>query len=111
MEDLLLDQVATVCVKQMSMSIEGILSVCFVPLLTVVLLTLWFRFVVRSEVDKYFSVLLFPKYCFSLSRSPSTSTMALTNVLLLSQIAGYVMGLILSLCVVVPMSMHQDEFK
>lgn len=106
MEDLLFDQVATVCVKQMSMSIEGILSVCFVPLLT-----LWFSFVVISEVDKYFSVLLFPKYCFFLSRSPSTSTMALTNVLLLSQIAGYVMGLILSLCVVVPMSMHQDEFK
>ncbi|KAJ2944710.1 hypothetical protein O0L34_g4068 [Tuta absoluta] len=37
--------------------------------------------------------------------------MALTNVLLLSQIAGYVIGLILSLCVVVPMSMHQDEFN
>ncbi|XP_012545482.1 transmembrane protein 179 [Bombyx mandarina] len=37
--------------------------------------------------------------------------MALTNVLLLSQIAGYLMGLILSLCVIVPMSMHQDEFS
>ncbi|KAJ8723607.1 hypothetical protein PYW07_007587 [Mythimna separata] len=37
--------------------------------------------------------------------------MALTNVLLLSQIAGYVIGLILSLCIIVPMSMHQDEFK
>ncbi|OWR40867.1 hypothetical protein KGM_212825 [Danaus plexippus plexippus] len=37
--------------------------------------------------------------------------MALTNVLLLSQIAGYVIGLILSLCIIVPMSMHQDEFS
>ncbi|CAH2238129.1 transmembrane protein 179 [Pararge aegeria] len=37
--------------------------------------------------------------------------MALTNVLLLSQIAGYVIGLILSLCIIVPMGMHQDEFK
>ncbi|CAK1583920.1 unnamed protein product [Parnassius mnemosyne] len=36
--------------------------------------------------------------------------MVLTNVLLLSQIAGYVIGLILSLCIIVPMSMHQDEF-
>lgn len=37
--------------------------------------------------------------------------MALTNVLLLSQIAGYVVALILSLCIVVPMSLHQDEFR
>lgn len=37
--------------------------------------------------------------------------MALTNVLLLSQIAGYLMGLILSFCIVVPMSMHQNEFN
>ncbi|XP_075983021.1 transmembrane protein 179-like [Anticarsia gemmatalis] len=37
--------------------------------------------------------------------------MALTNVLLLSQIAGHVIGLILSLCIIVPMSMHQDEFN
>lgn len=37
--------------------------------------------------------------------------MALTNVLLLSQIAGYLMGFILSLCIVVPMSMHQHEFN
>ncbi|XP_053613552.1 transmembrane protein 179 isoform X2 [Plodia interpunctella] len=37
--------------------------------------------------------------------------MALTNVLLLSQIAGYVICLILSLCIAVPMSMHQDEFS
>ncbi|CAG4956830.1 unnamed protein product [Colias eurytheme] len=37
--------------------------------------------------------------------------MALTNVLLLSQIAGYVFGLILSLCIIVPLSMHQDEFS
>ncbi|KAM3959352.1 transmembrane protein 179 [Aphomia sociella] len=37
--------------------------------------------------------------------------MALTNVLLLSQIAGYVIGFILSLCIIVPMSMHQDEFS
>ncbi|XP_069689779.1 transmembrane protein 179 [Periplaneta americana] len=37
--------------------------------------------------------------------------MALTNILLLSQIAGYVIALILSLCIAVPMSLHQDEFK
>ncbi|XP_041969546.1 transmembrane protein 179 [Aricia agestis] len=37
--------------------------------------------------------------------------MALTNVLLLSQIAAYVIGLIFSLCIIVPMSMHQDEFN
>lgn len=37
--------------------------------------------------------------------------MGLTNVLLLSQIAGHVIGLILSLCIIVPMSMHQNEFK
>ncbi|XP_026756555.1 transmembrane protein 179 [Galleria mellonella] len=37
--------------------------------------------------------------------------MALTNVLLLSQIAGYVIGFILSLCIIVPLSMHQDEFS
>ncbi|XP_047033631.1 transmembrane protein 179 [Helicoverpa zea] len=37
--------------------------------------------------------------------------MALTNVLLVSQIAGYVVGLILSLCIIVPMSMHLDEFN
>ncbi|XP_026332824.1 transmembrane protein 179 [Hyposmocoma kahamanoa] len=37
--------------------------------------------------------------------------MAITNVLLLSQITGYVIGLILSLCIIVPMSMHQDEFN
>ncbi|CAH2983599.1 unnamed protein product [Chilo suppressalis] len=37
--------------------------------------------------------------------------MALTNVLLLSQITGYIIGLILSLCLIVPMSMHQDEFN
>lgn len=37
--------------------------------------------------------------------------MALSNILLLSQIAGYVIGLILSLCIVVPMSLHQDEFR
>ncbi|VVC87813.1 unnamed protein product [Leptidea sinapis] len=37
--------------------------------------------------------------------------MALTNVLLLSQIAGYVIGLILSLCIMVPLSMHQNEFS
>ncbi|XP_072929601.1 transmembrane protein 179 [Epargyreus clarus] len=36
--------------------------------------------------------------------------MALTNVLLLSQIAGYIIGLILSLCIIVPMGMHQNEF-
>ncbi|KAI4477853.1 transmembrane protein 179 [Polistes fuscatus] len=37
--------------------------------------------------------------------------MALTNILLLSQIAGYVVALILSLCIIVPMSLHQDEFQ
>lgn len=37
--------------------------------------------------------------------------MAFSNIVLLSQIAGYVVALILSLCIVVPMSMHQDEFK
>ncbi|XP_063222014.1 transmembrane protein 179 [Bacillus rossius redtenbacheri] len=37
--------------------------------------------------------------------------MALTNVLLLSQIAGYVIAFILSVCIVVPMSFHQEEFK
>ncbi|XP_037963408.2 transmembrane protein 179 [Plutella xylostella] len=37
--------------------------------------------------------------------------MALTNVLLLSQIAGYIISLILSLCIIVPMSMHQHEFS
>lgn len=41
----------------------------------------------------------------------NTRTMALTNVLLISQVAGYVATLILSLCVIVPMSLHQDEFK
>jgi len=37
--------------------------------------------------------------------------MALTNILLVSQIAGYVIALILSLCITVPMSLHQDEFR
>ncbi|XP_014232575.1 transmembrane protein 179 [Trichogramma pretiosum] len=37
--------------------------------------------------------------------------MAFTNVLLLSQIAGYVVALILSLCVIVPMSLHINEFR
>lgn len=37
--------------------------------------------------------------------------MALTNILLLNQIAGYVVALILSLCIIVPMSLHQDEFR
>ncbi|XP_012275677.1 transmembrane protein 179 [Orussus abietinus] len=37
--------------------------------------------------------------------------MALSNILLLSQIAGYVVALILSLCIIVPMSLHQDEFR
>ncbi|XP_011310098.1 transmembrane protein 179 [Fopius arisanus] len=37
--------------------------------------------------------------------------MALTNVLLISQIAGYVVALILSLCIFVPISLHQYEFK
>ncbi|XP_073987203.1 transmembrane protein 179 [Rhodnius prolixus] len=33
------------------------------------------------------------------------------NLILLSQIAGYVIAFILSLCIAVPMSMHQDEFR
>lgn len=37
--------------------------------------------------------------------------MALSNVVLLSQIAGYIVALILSLCVIVPMSLHQDDFR
>ncbi|KYQ58422.1 hypothetical protein ALC60_02586 [Trachymyrmex zeteki] len=37
--------------------------------------------------------------------------MTLSNILLLSQIAGYVVALILSLCIIVPMSLHQDEFR
>lgn len=38
-------------------------------------------------------------------------TMALANVLLLSQIAGHVVALILSLCIFVPLSLHLDHFK
>ncbi|GLV40617.1 uncharacterized protein CBL_04419 [Carabus blaptoides fortunei] len=37
--------------------------------------------------------------------------MALGNIVLLCQIAGYVIASILSLCIVVPMSLHQDEFR
>ncbi|XP_050510152.1 transmembrane protein 179 [Diabrotica virgifera virgifera] len=37
--------------------------------------------------------------------------MALTNILLLSQIAGYFIAFILSLCIVVPMAWHQEDFK
>lgn len=37
--------------------------------------------------------------------------MALSNIVLLSQIAGYVIASILSLCIIVPMSLHQDEFR
>ncbi|KAJ8674324.1 hypothetical protein QAD02_005586 [Eretmocerus hayati] len=37
--------------------------------------------------------------------------MALTNVLLLSQIAGYIIALILSLCIIVPIALHQNEFR
>jgi hypothetical protein len=37
--------------------------------------------------------------------------MALSNIVLISQIAGYVIAFILSLCIVVPMSLHQDEFR
>ncbi|XP_063976528.1 transmembrane protein 179 [Diachasmimorpha longicaudata] len=37
--------------------------------------------------------------------------MALTNVLLISQVAGYVVALILSLCIIVPMSLHQEDFN
>lgn len=37
--------------------------------------------------------------------------MSLSNVILLSQIAGYAIALILALCVMVPMSLQQDEFR
>ncbi|KAF7987169.1 hypothetical protein HCN44_011475 [Aphidius gifuensis] len=37
--------------------------------------------------------------------------MALINVLLISQVASYVVALILSFCIVVPMSLHQKEFR
>lgn len=37
--------------------------------------------------------------------------MALSNLLLLSQITGYVIAFILSLCITIPMSIHQDEFR
>ncbi|OAD56934.1 hypothetical protein WN48_02459 [Eufriesea mexicana] len=37
--------------------------------------------------------------------------MALTNILLLSQISGYVVALVLSLCIIIPMSLHQEEFR
>uniref|UniRef100_A0A0A9Y7G5 Transmembrane protein 179 n=1 Tax=Lygus hesperus TaxID=30085 RepID=A0A0A9Y7G5_LYGHE len=37
--------------------------------------------------------------------------MSLNNIILLSQIAGYVVAFILSLCIVVPMTLHQDEFR
>ncbi|KAG6799205.1 transmembrane protein 179 [Apis laboriosa] len=37
--------------------------------------------------------------------------MALTNILLLSQISGYVVALVLSLCIIIPMSLHEDEFR
>ncbi|XP_014205819.1 transmembrane protein 179 [Copidosoma floridanum] len=37
--------------------------------------------------------------------------MAFTNILLLSQVAGYIVALILSLCIIVPMSLHEDEFR
>ncbi|KAK6635266.1 hypothetical protein RUM44_000517 [Polyplax serrata] len=37
--------------------------------------------------------------------------MAIRNILLLSQLTGYIIALILSLCITIPMSLHQDEFK
>ncbi|XP_076656653.1 transmembrane protein 179 [Halictus rubicundus] len=37
--------------------------------------------------------------------------MALTNILLLSQISGYIVAFILSLCIIIPMGLHQDEFR
>ncbi|KAL1460516.1 hypothetical protein WDU94_012493 [Cyamophila willieti] len=37
--------------------------------------------------------------------------MVLTNKLLLWQIACYVIAWILSLCIIIPMTLHQDEFK
>lgn len=33
------------------------------------------------------------------------------NIILVSQICGYVISLILSLCLVIPMTLHQEEFK
>ncbi|KRT83407.1 hypothetical protein AMK59_4218 [Oryctes borbonicus] len=37
--------------------------------------------------------------------------MGLNNIVLLSQVTGYVIALIFSLCIVIPMSLHQDEFR
>ncbi|XP_022914672.1 transmembrane protein 179 [Onthophagus taurus] len=37
--------------------------------------------------------------------------MGLNNVLLLSQLTGYIIALIVSLCIVIPMSLHQDQFR
>uniref|UniRef100_A0A1B6L3V6 Transmembrane protein 179 n=1 Tax=Graphocephala atropunctata TaxID=36148 RepID=A0A1B6L3V6_9HEMI len=37
--------------------------------------------------------------------------MTLNNVLLISQLSAYVIAFILSLCITVPMSMHQEEFR
>uniref|UniRef100_A0A8D8ZED9 Transmembrane protein 179 n=1 Tax=Cacopsylla melanoneura TaxID=428564 RepID=A0A8D8ZED9_9HEMI len=37
--------------------------------------------------------------------------MAMTNKLLLSQIACYAIACILSLCIIIPMTLHQDQFK
>lgn len=37
--------------------------------------------------------------------------MAMSNVLLLSQIAGHIVVVILSLCIVVPMIFHQKDFN
>lgn len=37
--------------------------------------------------------------------------MALNNVLLISQITGHIMAMVLSMCVVIPMFMHNSKFK
>ncbi len=35
----------------------------------------------------------------------------LSNLLLLSQLAGNIIVLILSLCITIPMSVHEDDFR
>lgn len=41
----------------------------------------------------------------------STSNMALNNVVLISQLSAYVIAFMLSLCITIPMSLHQEEFR
>lgn len=37
--------------------------------------------------------------------------MGLSNILLLSQLTGHIVTLILSLCITIPMSIHEDDFR